>query len=99
MSHTTRFYHCFVLTRAAFNFFFFFVKKRTHGREELGPYACAINSKVEVSVLWGSLVLTEHFIRHCFAFFFFFSLNFNLGISRNPTKLVELKERIQPFTG
>lgn len=53
-------------------FFCLFVKKRTHGREELGAYACAINSKVEVSVLWGSLVLTEHFIRHCFAFFFFF---------------------------
>jgi len=41
---------------------------RTGGREKLGAYACDINSKVEVSVIWGSLVPTEHFIRYSFAF-------------------------------
>lgn len=59
--------------------FFIFLRERERagGRGKLGAYACDINTKVEVSANWGSLVLTEHFIMYCFAFFP--PKNFNSG--------------------
>lgn len=55
-------------------FFYFFCNFRvwvflggTAGKLKLGAYACGINTKWNLSIIWASLVLIEHFIKCSFA--------------------------------